>query len=172
MSIRLKQLLLLLAIALLPVAVSGWYSIRQFDAMASTVADATRTQIRERDRHYMIEKVADIGKRLRLTAQSTANYLQQQKLLVEQAFSTDLSQTPASPQPFSAQTTVSTLVGPTASAPDSDPPGAPGKPSFLIAPGDGRRPLSEPDDVSPLRARWYRSPPLRASSSSHRPTPR
>ncbi len=135
MSIRLKQLLLLLAIALLPVAVSGWYSIRQFDAMASTVADATRTQIRERDRHYMIEKVADIGKRLRLTAQSTANYLQQQKLLVEQAFSTELSQAPASPPPSSARTTGSTLAGPTASAPDSELAGTPGKPSFLIAPG-------------------------------------
>ncbi len=141
MSIRLKQLLLLLAIALLPVALSGWNSIRQLDAMTNTVADATRTQIRERDRNYMAEKVADIGKRLRLTAQSTANYLEQQKLLVEQALSTDIGQAPGRPPLFSEQIAQSMPAGPAqrtaaaAEAVDYAPPVVRRQPSFLLAPG-------------------------------------
>ncbi len=112
MSIRVKQLLLLLAIALVPVALSGWNSIRQLDTMTNTVADATRTQIRARDRQYLTEKVADIGKRLRLTAQATANYLEQQKQLVEQSLNNDMPPE-ASRQPlFSDEIPASTLVEP------------------------------------------------------------
>ena len=61
MSIRLQQLLLLLGIALLPVLISGWQSLRQIDAMAAAIAASTRQSELERERHYMREKVADIG---------------------------------------------------------------------------------------------------------------
>lgn len=89
MSIRLKQLLLLLAIALVPVALSAWNSLRQVDAMTQAVAASARQEILQRDRHYMAEKVTDIGRNLALTAQSAENYLRQQQLLVELALSRD-----------------------------------------------------------------------------------
>jgi HD-GYP domain-containing protein (c-di-GMP phosphodiesterase class II) len=87
MSIRVKQLLLLLAIALIPVTLSGWHSIRQIDAMAASVASSTRAEIINHNRHYLTEKVADIGKSLQLMAQSTGNYLRQQQVLIELAMS-------------------------------------------------------------------------------------
>lgn len=85
MSIRYQQLVLLLTIALLPVAISGWHSVRQVDAMADSVAKSARQQILTRDRRYMTEKVADIGRNLVLMAQSTVNYLRQQQVLMELA---------------------------------------------------------------------------------------
>ena len=94
MSIRTKQLLLLLAIALLPVGLSGWHAIYQIDAMTSTVADAARKSIIEHNRHYLTEKVADIGKSLQLMSQSTENYLRQQQVLIELAMSLEAPPAP------------------------------------------------------------------------------
>jgi HAMP domain-containing protein len=142
MSIRLKQLLLLLAIALLPVALSGWNSIRQLDALTASVADTTRTQMLERDRHYLTEKVADIGTQLRLTAQSTNNYLNQQKQLVEQALAGDMPPQASAPPLFSND-----IATPSPAAPDqltnlegtsptaSRLQAVVSQPSFLLAPG-------------------------------------
>jgi len=84
-SIRLQQLLLLLAIALLPIILSGWQSLRQIDHMAKAIAGSTRQQVLVRDRHYMREKVADIGRTLRLTTQSTEVFLERQRQLLEDA---------------------------------------------------------------------------------------
>ncbi len=85
MSIRLKQLVLLLGIALLPVVLSGWQSLRQIDQMAEGIAESTRTQVRERDMHYMREKVADIGTALQLTSRATESFLRRQRRLLESA---------------------------------------------------------------------------------------
>ena len=81
MSIRLQQLLLLLGIALLPVLISGWQSLRQIDAMAGAIAAATRQAELERERHYMREKVADIGTSLRLISSATERFLAEQAQL-------------------------------------------------------------------------------------------
>jgi HAMP domain-containing protein len=85
MSIFTKQLLLLLAVALLPAAISAWHSIHQIDQMSDVVATTAREQSLQRDRLYMAEKVADIGNALKLTTQLAANLLRQQQLLIEEA---------------------------------------------------------------------------------------
>jgi response regulator RpfG family c-di-GMP phosphodiesterase len=85
MSIRFQQLVLLLGIALLPVVISGWQSLRQIDAMAAGIEDATRRSELQRERHYMREKVADIGTSLRLISSATERFLAEQSLLLGQA---------------------------------------------------------------------------------------
>lgn len=79
MSVRLQQLLLLLGIALVTIALSGWQSLRQIDNMAGAIAEATRERVLERDSHYMQEKVADIGNALQLITQSTEGLLRRQQ---------------------------------------------------------------------------------------------
>lgn len=83
MSIRIKLLLLLLVIALLPVGLAGWKSIQRLDQMTTSIAASTREQIIQRDRQYLVEKVDDIGNTLRLTVQSANNYLRQQQVMFE-----------------------------------------------------------------------------------------
>jgi HD-GYP domain-containing protein (c-di-GMP phosphodiesterase class II) len=85
MSIRLKQLVLLLGIALIPVTLSGWQSLRQIDHMARGIAESTRTRVQERDMHYMREKVADIGTALQLTSRATESFLRSQRRVQETA---------------------------------------------------------------------------------------
>jgi len=87
-SIRIQQLFLLLGIALLPVLLSGWQSLRQIDAMASAIATSTRAAELEREQHYMREKVADIGTSLRLISAATERFLDQQARLLVQALET------------------------------------------------------------------------------------
>ena len=85
MSIRLKQTLLLLTIALLPILLSDWQSQRQIEAMAEGIADTTRQHELDRERHYLREKVADIGTSLRLIGTATADLLDRQSRLLEAA---------------------------------------------------------------------------------------
>ena len=93
MSIRLQQLFLLLGIALLPVLLSGWQSLRQIDHMADSIAESTRKQTLDRNNHYMREKVADIGTGLQLLARNTELLLRKQRRVLEHA----LSGTPPGP---------------------------------------------------------------------------
>lgn len=95
MSIRIKLLLLLLTLALLPVALLAWQSLVHLDAVAASVAANSRANMLGSSRHYMREKVADIGAQLRLTSLATAAHLLEQKLLIEKA----LASAPATPQP-------------------------------------------------------------------------
>lgn len=83
MSIRTKLLLLLLAITLLPIGLTGWQSVKRLDEMIASLSETTRQQITTRDKHYLVEKVDDIGKSLGLTVQSANNYLRQQQVLIE-----------------------------------------------------------------------------------------
>lgn len=85
MSIRLKQTLLMLAIALVPVAISALLTQRQIDRMAGAIAATTKQQELQRERHYMQEKVADIGTGLRLVARLTEQLLQRQVAVLEAA---------------------------------------------------------------------------------------
>ena len=87
MSIRLQQLFLLLGIALLPVLLSGWQSLRQIDHMADSIAESTRQQTLDRNAHYMREKVADIGTGLQLLARNTELLLRRQRRGLERALS-------------------------------------------------------------------------------------
>jgi HD-GYP domain-containing protein (c-di-GMP phosphodiesterase class II) len=93
MSIRLQQLLLLLGIALLAVALSGWQSLRQIDRMADSIAESTRDQTLELNAHYMHEKVTDIGTGLQVITQLTERLLKEQQSALEQA----LNGSPPSP---------------------------------------------------------------------------
>ena len=101
MSIRLKQTLLLLAIALLPVLLSAWQSQRQMDRMAEEIAATARQQELSRERHYLQEKVADIGTSLRLIGNSTEDLLANQSRLLESvlAGATPTTRRPASAYP-------------------------------------------------------------------------
>lgn len=83
MSIRIKQMLIMLAISLLPVLVSGVMSQRKIDAMARDIEATTRFQEMERERHYLREKVADLGTSVQLVARLTEQLLAQQKSLLE-----------------------------------------------------------------------------------------
>ena len=94
MSIRLQQLFLLLGIALLPVLVSGWQSLRQIDRMADSIAESARQQTLDRNAHYMREKVADIGTGLQLIARTTELLLRKQRLALEHALSGQLPNPP------------------------------------------------------------------------------
>ena len=85
MSIRLKQTLLMLAIALLPVVISALQSQRQIEHMASAIAVTARAQELDRERHYLREKVADIGTSLRLVGSLTEELLQRQVEALESA---------------------------------------------------------------------------------------
>ena len=85
MSIRFKLLLLLLTLALLPVALLGWQSLAQLDAMSGSIAASSRENMLGSSRHYMREKVADIAAQLRLTTLATTSYLHEQRELVEAA---------------------------------------------------------------------------------------
>lgn len=85
MSIRTRQLLLLLGIALVPVILSGWQSLRQIDHMAQGIETSSRQQLLDRDSHYMREKVADIGTSLQLISQATESFLRRQRKAQEQA---------------------------------------------------------------------------------------
>ncbi|MDJ0879645.1 MAG: HAMP domain-containing protein, partial [Halieaceae bacterium] len=85
MSIRIKQMLIMLAISLLPVVVSGALSQRKIDAMAMDIEATTRHQELERERHYLLEKVADLGTGVRLLARLTEQQLAQQQTLLEAA---------------------------------------------------------------------------------------
>ncbi|MEP5765272.1 MAG: HD domain-containing phosphohydrolase [Halieaceae bacterium] len=85
MSIRLQQLLLLLAIALLPVLIAGLQSQSQIDDMAAQIAVTARQQELLRERHYLREKVADLGTSLRLVGRNTEDLLRRQALSLEQA---------------------------------------------------------------------------------------
>ncbi|MEE4191686.1 MAG: HD domain-containing phosphohydrolase [Halieaceae bacterium] len=85
MSIRIKQMLIMLAIALLPVLVSGVLSQRKIDTMAQDIEATARFQEMERERHYLREKVADLGTSLRLVARLTEQLLGQQQALLEDA---------------------------------------------------------------------------------------
>jgi response regulator RpfG family c-di-GMP phosphodiesterase len=84
-SIRLKLLLLLLTLALPPAVLLGWQSLLRLDAMSASVAESSRANMEGSSRHYMREKVADIGAQLHLTTLATSAYLQEQKLLMETA---------------------------------------------------------------------------------------
>ena len=55
MSIRLQQLLLLLGIALLPIAISGWYSLLQINQMAADIEESTvsRAHFEEKAKELM-----------------------------------------------------------------------------------------------------------------------
>ncbi len=95
MSIRFKQMLLMLAIALLPVLVSGTLSQRKIDDMARDIEATARFHEMERERHYLQEKVADLATSLRLLAQLTQELLAQQQALLETA----LASPPGAAQP-------------------------------------------------------------------------
>jgi len=88
MSIRSKQLLLLLGIALLPVILSGWQSLRRIDHMATDIAASTRELIVASDQRYMQEKVSDIGTSLVLITRATEISLKRQQLAIEKALTT------------------------------------------------------------------------------------
>ncbi len=79
MRIRHQQLLLLLGIALVPVFISGWYTLLKADQAADFVETETRERMVAREQHYMLEKVADIGNSLELVASATEGYLEQQR---------------------------------------------------------------------------------------------
>ena len=83
MSIRLKQALLLLTITLLPVALSAWQSQRQIMQMAEQIAATTRVQEMQQERHYLREKVGDIGARLQLISRNTEDLLTRQVALLQ-----------------------------------------------------------------------------------------
>jgi HD-GYP domain-containing protein (c-di-GMP phosphodiesterase class II) len=102
MSIRLQQLFLLLGIALLPVLLSGWQSLRQIDHMAENIAESTRQRTLDRNAHYMREKVADIGTGLQLIARGTELLLRKQRQVLEHALNGDLP-TPPLPVIYSDQ---------------------------------------------------------------------
>jgi HD-GYP domain-containing protein (c-di-GMP phosphodiesterase class II) len=95
MSIRLKQTLLLLLIALLPIVLSAWQSQRQVEKMATAIAETTRQHELQRERHYLREKVGDIGTSLQLIGRSTADLLTRQSKLLQVALQ---SPSPTSPQ--------------------------------------------------------------------------
>ena len=82
MSIRIKQTLLLLAITLLPVALSAWQTQRQIEQMAGHIAATVGAQEMRKERHYLREKVADIGTSLQLISRSTEDLLARQSRLL------------------------------------------------------------------------------------------
>jgi HD-GYP domain-containing protein (c-di-GMP phosphodiesterase class II) len=84
-SIRLKYLLVLLLIALLPVLVSGWQSQRVIEQLADRVAHSARESMEQGTRQYLGEKVADIGSELRLVTLTTDRYLRLQQDIFERA---------------------------------------------------------------------------------------
>ena len=85
MSIRTKLLLLLLVIGLPPAVLMAWWALNQIDAMSSDIAASQRDSMQGSTRHYMREKIADIGAQLRLTMQVTDAALREQRTIVEQA---------------------------------------------------------------------------------------
>ncbi len=85
MSIRIKQMLIMLTIALLPVLASGVLSQRKIDTMARDIEATARFQEMKRERHYLREKVADLGTSLRLVARLTEQLLAQQQRLLQGA---------------------------------------------------------------------------------------
>ncbi len=85
MSIRVKLLLLLLALALPPVVLLGWQSLARLDAMSQSVAISSRENMLGSSRDYMREKVADIAAQLQLTTLATTSYLHEQRKLMEAA---------------------------------------------------------------------------------------
>ncbi len=87
MSIRIKQMLIMLAVSLLPVLVSGVLSQRKIDTMARGIEATARFEEMERERHYLQEKVADLGTSLRLVARLTEQLLARQQLLLQAALS-------------------------------------------------------------------------------------
>jgi HD-GYP domain-containing protein (c-di-GMP phosphodiesterase class II) len=81
----------MLAIALLPVVLSALQSQRQIEHMAAAIAATTRTQELERERHYLREKVADIGTGLRLVGSLTEELLARQVAVLESALANPAS---------------------------------------------------------------------------------
>ena len=98
MSIRFKQMLIMLAISLLPVLVSGLLSQPKIDSMARDIEATTRFQEMERERHYLQEKVADLGTSLRLVAQLTDELLARQQALLGKALAGPPGAGPVEPQ--------------------------------------------------------------------------
>lgn len=96
MSIRLKQTLLLLLIALIPILLSAWQSQRQIEGMASAIAETTREHELQRERRYLREKVADIGTSLQLIGRGTTELLARQSNLLQVTLQ---APSPASQQP-------------------------------------------------------------------------
>jgi hypothetical protein len=78
-------MLLILALAMPPAILLGWQSLARLDAMAESVANSGRATMLESSRHYMGEKVADIGAQLRLTTIATVAALKAQQRLMEVA---------------------------------------------------------------------------------------
>ncbi len=126
MSIRSKQILLMLAIALVPVLLSGLQSYRQVSRMAANIADTAGAAEMERERHYLREKVADIGISLRLTGNLTQLLLHRQAAMLAEALNADR---PATELPV--------VWSHTLDEPDTS------RPSFLLADPDCGKPCSD-----------------------------